>query len=246
VRIVSWNVNQQGRDTWAFLVGTLDPDIALVQEAILPTDLPDQYQVRWTPAWPDGRWGSAVLSRFRNLEPDWEDWRRGAVLMAHCSIPSLGPVSIASVHARVNPLTHRVIPDLRETFDHLRRRLGDRFILGGDLNTAREAARRWPRNGHLEFWRDVETWGLRDCHYLLNGVERQSFWRGVLRNRPPTMDGLQDDHVFVDAETIKAVTQCFVLDTPEVRRLSDHGPVVVELTLPSDSRQSLGHREGGR
>lgn len=245
MRIVSWNLsqrglNQRGRDTWAFLQQTLRPDIALVQEAMAPEDLPenlredlrDRYRDLWTPAWPNGGWGSAILSRFRDLELDWKDWHRGAVVMAHCTVPSLGPVSIANVHARV--INRRVIPPLYETFEEVRPRLGHRFIVGGDLNTAREAARRWPRNRHAEFWHDLEEWGFRDCHYLLHGAERQSFWRGALRKKPATIHGLQDDHVFVDAETFGYVTQCFVWDTQEVRALSDHGPVVVELALPSE------------
>lgn len=84
--------------------------------------------------------------------------------MAHCTIPSLGPLSIASVHARV--IDRRVIPPLYETFEELRPRLGHRFIVGGDLNTAREAARRWPRNRHAEFWNDLEEWGFKDCLLL--------------------------------------------------------------------------------
>jgi len=54
MRIVSWNMNQRGREAWAFLLGTLDPDVALVQEAIVPRDIVDDYQVLWTSAWPEG------------------------------------------------------------------------------------------------------------------------------------------------------------------------------------------------
>jgi exonuclease III len=231
LRIVSWNMERQGNDTWAFLLENLNPDVALIQEAILPKDGIDGYDVLWTSALPSGRWGSGILARFGKLDLEWEDRRRGAVVMGRCTIPSLGPVSIVSLHARVNRHTHLVIPDLRETLAHVRPRLEPRFILGGDLNTAREAGRRWPNNGHVEFWRDIETWGLSDCHYLVHGVERQSFWRGALRYRPAAIDGLQDDHIFVDAKTFRAVNQCFVWDTEEVRALSDHGPLVVELAL---------------
>jgi exonuclease III len=186
MRIVSWNMNPQGRDTWAFLVQTLAPDIALVQEAIVREDLADRYQILWTPGWPNGRWGSAILSRVGDLVLEWEDRSRGAMVVARGSVPSLGPVSIASIHARLDRRDHRVIPALRLTFDALRTHLGDRVIVGGDLNTARAAALAWPDNGHKEFWRDLEAWGFKEP-LPLNGVERQSYWREWLENKPPTI-----------------------------------------------------------
>lgn len=238
MRIVTWNMNQQGRDAWAFLIRRLAPDIALVQEAIVADDIADGYQVRWTPGWPNGRWGSAILSRVGELVIDWEDQSRGAVLVAHSSIPSLGSVSIASIHARVNPVTGRVVRDLRQSFDALRPHLGDRFIVGGDLNTARAATLAWPGNGHAEFWRDLEAWGFKEP-LPFGGVERQSYWREWRRNKPPTIGNcLQDDHVLLDAETIRSVTRCLVWDTREVRVLSDHGPVVVDLLVRSEDGES--------
>jgi exonuclease III len=235
MRIVSWNMNQPGHggshhETWAFLA-RLDPDIALVQEALVPEDI-SGYQVLWTRAWDSRPWGSAILSRVGDLTLDWEDRSRGAVLVARCSIPSLGPVSIASVHGRL--IGNRVFPALRETFDALRTHLGPRFIVGGDLNTGRAAALAWPKNGHAEFWNEIETWGFREP-LPFNHAERQSYWREWLQNKPPTIgNSLQDDHIFLDAESIGYLTGCRVWDTREVRDLSDHGPLVVDLALPDD------------
>jgi len=219
-------------EAWAFL-RALDPDIALLQEAVLPVDISDTYRLRWTRAWEGKPWGSAILSRAGDLVPDWEDSSRGAVLVAHCSIPSLGRFSLASLHARI--VDRRLIPALRQTFAALRPHLGGRFIVGGDLNTARAAARAWPENGHAEFWNTLDASEFKDCYYTLHGVERQSYWREWLRNKPPTIgNSLMDDHVFVDAETIAYLTDCLVWDTKEIRELSDHGPVVVDLALPGE------------
>jgi exonuclease III len=237
MRIVSWNMDQWGHsashgDAWGFL-WELQPDIALVQEAIVPESLPSRYQALWTRAWETRRWGTAVLCRLADLEVDWQDRSRGALVAAHCSIPPLGRVSIASLHARADGL---VVPPLRLTFDALRTRLGDRFIVGGDLNTARAAALAWPDNGHGEFWAELDASEFRDCHYLLHGAERQSFWRDQLRGQPLTVgNALMDDHVFVDRGTLEYVKSADVLDTPEIRKLSDHGPVVVDLVLPAEA-----------
>jgi endonuclease/exonuclease/phosphatase family metal-dependent hydrolase len=222
VRIVAWNMGQKGRKTRDFML-KLEPDIALLQEAILPEEIPG-YSVASTKAWEGKAWASTILSRYEDLDVDWEDRDRGAVLLAHCTIPSIGTVSMASVHARV--IDRRVIPALRATFAELRSRLGNRFVVGGDFNTARLLGTAYPEQyGHAEFWREIDAWAF-DCYYKLHGTEKQSFWREGLRNE------LMDDHILVDAETFKYVKECVVLDTKDVRQLSDHGPVLVDLTLP--------------
>ncbi|MFL5909850.1 MAG: hypothetical protein ACJ768_04695 [Gaiellaceae bacterium] len=43
---------------------------------------------------------------------------------------------------------------------------------------------------------------------------------------------MQDDHILLDEETFKAGPDCRVWDTNQVRKLSDHGPVVVDLDIP--------------
>jgi endonuclease/exonuclease/phosphatase family metal-dependent hydrolase len=139
-----------------------------------------------------------------------------------------------------------VIPALRETFGALREHLQDHFIVGGDLNTARAAARAWPANGHGEFWEDVEAWGFREA-LPFDGVERQSFWREWRHNKQPTIgNSLQDDHIFLDNGTFKHIRRSLIWDTREVRDLSDHGPVVVDLDLlggaDSEARESGGVR----
>lgn len=151
-------------------------------------------------------------------------------MAAHCEIPPLGRVSIASIHARADGL---VVPRLRRTFDAVRTHLGPRFIVGGDLNTARTAALAWPENGHGEFWAELDASEFRDCYYLFHGGERQTFWRDELRGQPLTVgNSLMDDHVFVDPQTFDYLEDVEIIDTPDVHRLSDHGPVIIDLALP--------------
>ena len=237
MRIVTWNMNVIGKDrssqhdqAWAFLLETLAPDIALLQETAIPPELPTDYRHSlFTPGLHGKRWGSAILSRVGDLTLEWEDNSRGAVLAATSSIPGLGPVSIASLQARVP--RGGVIRPLRETFDLLRTHLGERFMVGGDFNTARQAHRAWPQNGHGAFWSDIETWGFKEP-LPLGGKEQQSYWgRWLLDQEPSLGNTLQDDHVLVDADTLQLVRRCLVWDTRRVRELSDHGQVVLDLAL---------------
>jgi hypothetical protein len=55
MRIVSWNMNwadhrQSHHEAWAFLQ-TLEPDIALVQEAVVPDDVEPEFVVRFKQMW---------------------------------------------------------------------------------------------------------------------------------------------------------------------------------------------------
>jgi exonuclease III len=247
MRIVSWNMNAKGLterhlDGWTFLLDELQPDIALLQETVPPADPVPGYDQVFTEAWDGHSWGSAVLSRVGGLELVWEHRDRGAVVLADTSLDGIGVISIASLHARVRD--YRVIPPLRETLDELKPQLRTRFILGGDLNTARSAADAWPGNGHREFWEEIEgTWGLHE-HLPAGGRELQSYWREWQRNQPPTIgNSLQDDHVFLDAETFKYPAKCRLWDTKRVRELSDHGPVVLDVSVPgfdSDRSADIG------
>jgi endonuclease/exonuclease/phosphatase family metal-dependent hydrolase len=233
MRVASWNMDHPGHsrthdEAWAFLLG-VEPDIALVQEAVVPTGL--AYDSVFEPGWDHRPWGSGILSRIGELRAVWSDHERGAVVLAECTIPGLGPTVIGSVHLRI--IDRRVIPPLRETFDEVRRRTGMCFIVGGDLNTARAAGKAWPRNGHTEFWAEVDASEFVDCYFALHGEERQSYWREWLRNKPPTVgNSLMDDHVFVDTSTRTTLHRSRIWDTQEVRALSDHGPVVIDLEVP--------------
>ena len=238
MKIATWNMNGWDRRTthdqaWTFLLDIVRPDIALLQEAEVPGNIPSEYWYKWTPAVAEKRFGSVILSRLGDLELQWEDNSRGAVLVANSFVTSVGPISIACVHARVEEGVG-TIRWLRQTMDVVRPLLGDRFVLGGDLNTARQAHLAWPAFGHGQFWKDIETWGFNE-RLPLDGRELQSYWRNWLQGDRPTLGNtLQDDHVFLDAETFAFVRGCEVWDIKRVRELSDHGPVVVDLALPNE------------
>jgi len=69
MRIVTWNMNILGKDrarqhdqAWTFLLETLDPDIALLQEVAIPPDIPPEYhRPLFTPGLPGKRRGFGDL-----------------------------------------------------------------------------------------------------------------------------------------------------------------------------------------
>lgn len=247
MRIVTWNMDcwkrpKRQAEAWNLLLHDLHPDIALVQEAKIPDDT--GYEVLPTRALERGSslkeltWGSAILSRVGEpvtllaLSPE-DIATRGAVQIASCTVAGLGEITIANIHSRLDKqAVQQVIPNLSKTLEVVLAALGDRFIVGGDLNTGRSLdAAYGPLYGHGDFWRKVDA-GILNEALPGDNEERQSYWGHGEDNKGPTGNTLQDDHLFFDAETFKLVNESRVWDTPQVRELSDHGPIVVDLRFP--------------
>jgi hypothetical protein len=67
VRIVAWKMGQKGRRTRDFML-KLEPDIALLQEATLPEEIPG-YLVASTRAWEGKAWAPPSSLVTRTLKP---------------------------------------------------------------------------------------------------------------------------------------------------------------------------------
>jgi endonuclease/exonuclease/phosphatase family metal-dependent hydrolase len=100
---------------------------------------------------------------------------------------------------------------------------GKRFIVGGDLNTARHWDKVYGGRQHAAFFEGLAARGFQDCHWMKNQREVQSFWGHQAK------EAYQCDHLFADESTSDFVITCGVIDNPTVRALSDHGPISVTL-----------------
>lgn len=90
------------------------------------------------------------------------------------------------------------------------------FVLGGDFNSSRSIAK-W----HEQYLTGLSELGCFDCHWRIHGRDVQSFWGHQAKA------AYQDDHIFTSNALGTFVRHCKVIDTPETRRLSDHGAAVV-------------------
>jgi len=67
--------------------------------------------------------------------------------------------------------------------------------------------------------------GFYEAHWAIHGKEVQSFWGRQAKEK------YQDDHFFVTNAWASRVRSCNVVDNEVVRRVSDHGPVVLDLDV---------------
>jgi exonuclease III len=231
--IISWNMGCGPRsryrrshaDAWHYLLA-LRPDVAFVQEALLQ-------------AAPSPTVGSTVWSAKRGTESGTAIFVRADVTAEPVAVRSSGsyiaaaiirsagvPLFLASVH--VGPGNYK------ENRRVLTRKLikvttGRRFVVGGDLNAARHWDEVYGGRTHMQFFETLKNHGFHDCHYAQHGKEIQSFWGHQAR------EAYQCDHLLTDATTGAQTVSCAVIDNPEVRALSDHGPLRLELAIDLDS-----------
>jgi endonuclease/exonuclease/phosphatase family metal-dependent hydrolase len=233
MRFVSWN---QGYNTlghraidkgWRFLLDELHSDVLLLQETTVPAWVEDEGRghMSFLRAWPKKAWGSLVLTPTPHEvvleDPDLR------VIAVKTKLDLLGEVLLASFHARI--FENRVIPHLRRSVEAVLPLLdGRRFIVGGDLNTSRAAVQFWPGYGHAEFFDWTDSLGWHDCHWQMHSREQMSLWS-------PGSRPLQADHIFTDSATADHIREVSVLDDEAIRRMSDHGPLVVDVNTELDT-----------
>jgi endonuclease/exonuclease/phosphatase family metal-dependent hydrolase len=184
LRVATWNLNhwQQPllpfdtrRGAWVHLADGLGAQVALVQEAVPPTELPRARAVYGEIAG-HRNWGSAVVALdpaveiepIRSARMPWSSRRYlldrsnpGSCAVARVTVPGFQPITVVSLYgvhdgSAVSSI-HRAVADLLPLFESPD---GARVILGGDLNvtTASKDARWLPRSEAA--LRAVESLGL--------------------------------------------------------------------------------------
>jgi endonuclease/exonuclease/phosphatase family metal-dependent hydrolase len=133
----------------------------------------------------------------------------------------LGEFLVASIHAHTS--LPEFLPPLEATFDAIRAECsGKRFVVGGDINTARSAEGFWPGYGHAEFWDRLELAGFHSSYWVEFGDEAITY----VYPRGPFIG--QADHVFIDEQTAGSVHVSSRVDENQPN-LSDHRPLVVDI-----------------
>ena len=230
MRIVSWNMGcsfpgryrRSHAEAWRYLFG-LQPDVVFVQEALRN-------------AAPAVSLGTIVWSANRGPESATGVFVRSGVAVTPLGVrargsyvaaatvdSSIGPLLLASVH--VGPGDYK--ENRRVVVQKLRKlTAGKRFVVGGDVNAARHWDTVYGGRTHAEFFATLGRCGFHDCHWAQHGREVQSFWGRQAK------EAYQCDHIFTDTTTGEGLIRaCAVIDNAEVRALSDHGPLRLEVAI---------------
>ena len=255
LRVVVWNI---ARNPAAWLaLDRLEPDISLLNEAVVPADRLGVWSETGTHG-RDGKrraWSAAIITRhpfvaIADAQPQWRHNRRdvpftcsrpGSWVAARIETP-VGPVTAVSLYGLMDELSdssvHRSLSECSPVFDDPR--YGDFVVLGGDLNTGTQ----WPQSESQFNARDrgvlhrIATYGLTDCVSAMRAPGRLQGCQctegegctHVRTRRDPRHPHVpyQTDYCFATTGARLRLVSCEVLASDEWFALSDHAPIVAD------------------
>lgn len=203
----------------------LRPDVALVQEALLSKveAVRDTFAVKVCELATGVDAGTAVLVRGRDVTDAKAIAVSASSYAATVEVKTeAGPLTVVSAHVFPGKEQHvdlaRFVKLLAGTFE-------GPVLVGGDFNSARRFDEVYGGKKHAGFFEAMAAAGFHEPHWRIHGKEVQSFWGRQAK------EAYQDDHFFVSESWAGRVRECRVVDDAVVRRVSDHGPVVLEIEV---------------
>jgi exonuclease III len=223
-----WQHRKGFSDSWDFLLERINPDIALVQETVPNSNLSSLKHFVWEKIGGKRNWGSGIFSRYPVEKVEFDNSYRGSVIAGKISLPNDSELTAISIHVllehgySVIPL-HRIFSDLTWILERKMRKRD--IILGGDLNASLQFDKRQKSESHRIFFDRVKDFGLLDCLAKFYDHPIQTY-RNNKGNTP-----WQLDYLFLTKRLEDKLEKCYVIDDPIVAKLSDHNPVVAELSF---------------
>lgn len=233
MRFVTWNMGcgspryteryRRVRDEAWRMVLSLEPDVILVQEALLDTPewvraegifLPQRLHYDGQDA------GTAILVRSGLMATNRFVTIGGSYVAAADIVGTDGEFVVASVHVDTKDQKKNLLTLLDALVQVTE---GRRFIIGGDFNACRRYDEVYKKNAYRWFFDELGQRGFHDCHYGVHGREERTFWGHQAK------EAYQLDHFFIESTGKARVRSCVVITTDDTKRLSDHSPVLLEL-----------------
>jgi len=245
------------QESWAYLLNELNPDIALLQETVPPTDHSCSSYLIYGEAGDTYKgkrgWGSAVLTKNMTLrELSFENQYAGALVGGEVTLSNEVTLTVFSLyglmeHGYSTTTVHRMLSDL--TFilngEGVYKGKNQRVIIGGDFNASLQCDEDWRkkhprrtyyRNAHRILFARLRDFNLHNCFSRFYSSPVQT-----LRHRSSEKPW-QNDYIFVTGELQSHLTSCKVIDSAEVKNLSDHNPVIAEFDI-NGFEVGLAHEE---
>lgn len=271
LRLVTWNLNHwrqpllpadTRRAAWEYMAHRIGAQVALVQEAVPPLDLPRGRAVYAEMAG-HRNWGSAIVALdpqvaiepLRSVRITYSRRRYllanthpGSVAIAQLAVPDIPPITLVSVYGVMDgPVIStmlRVIADLVPLFDSP---YGARVILGGDLNVSRASKNPTSLARAEAVFAAIRSLGLVEAKGLVAEPPPSSAdcpcGSGGTCDHVPTWGSAELDHLFASpalAEQVRGVS----VDAAAVEAgLSDHVPLVIDLALSSEATAHVWDEE---
>lgn len=228
-----WNKKQYEAEAWRYFVKDINCDILLFQESYPNMEILEEDGLVWDEIGGTRPWGSGIYSpKYKISKYSFETDFIGAVTAAEIEINSELKLIVISLYGLFENILNvgYAIPNLHRIFSDLTGILEGggtkhRIVIGGDLNASLQIDEQYPGNSHRVFFDRLKEFGLVNCfdNYFNDFVQTHRHSRS---DKP-----WQNDYFFISKKLEKHLNNCEVIETNEVRKLSDHNPVVIELDV---------------
>lgn len=248
MKVMTWNMAYWSHkklldSSWRYFT-QLGADVLLFQEAHKPTFIKNNQNFIWHPAGvSNGRksWGAGIYSGAYSLTEEPEasipEWNRNGhkelCVIANTNINNT-LFTFISLYGRMDkigyigysiPNLHRIISDLTGILKgHMSGKRN--IILAGDLNASLQFDQQFGGQSHRIFFERLKDLGLENCYELTGNKNFVQTLRYPKSNIP-----WQNDYFFISKSLSKHFVKCDVIDSPEIRKYSDHNPVMLSLDI---------------
>jgi len=237
MKIATWNLDywkrtpEQRQKGWAYLLDSINPDIALIQEIKPPqTDLSND---RFLYHEIDGKrkWGNALYSRFpiiREIYTSKSYPGASGLITAEINVTNTLTLTVINLYGLLDSegyattTMHHLLSDLTSILDHKGTR---KIVLGGDFNVSKQFDKKYKWPAHKLVFDRIEDFGLINC--------TQKFFSDHVQTHVHNKSKFpwQDDYLFISENIEDTLLACEVINTESIREFSDHLPVLIELKL---------------
>jgi exonuclease III len=239
-----WSHKTTHDEAWRFLVEVIKPDVALSQEAHTPTDETIRKKTVLVKIGGTRDWGSGVYSIYSSKEIEFENSYPGSLVGVEIELPSGRKLAIISLYGKLETKNgdstgfattsvHKMISDLNWILLGLGKFAGleNSLVLGGDFNASIQLDNTWRAgagrylNAHRILFERIEDYGLKS---VFDYPEKQKSFVQTHRHGR-SKKPWQNDYIFLSGSLHSRIKKVEVIDNAEVRLLSDHNPVVVDI-----------------
>lgn len=226
-----WQYKSKNERAWSFLYDNLKADVALLTEMGAPQNCPFPH-VKWQQIGLSSyyRWGSGIVSRYP-LQNCYVPSCVGAVMTAKLCLGKKTPISLISMYGLHDKVANSYVANLHRYLSDLTQIFNERsckVIIGGDFNASLhlEGKQNNTANANRLFFERLEDFGLADCMKPFAEYPVQTHCHNSDVTFPWQLDYLYASH-----RVAGCVKEAHVVDTADIREMSDHNPLVFTFDL---------------
>jgi len=237
MKIITWNMDYWKRNSeqrelaWNYLLDTVKPDIALIQEIVPPETSYKSHHVLYHEIDGKRKWGTVIISKYpihKEIYTNKSYPGASALIVAEIKVSDTFLLTVINVYGQLDPngyattTMHHILSDLTTVLYNKGSR---NIIFGGDFNVSEQFNEKYDCPSHKLVFDRIEDFGLINCtkKFYDNHIQTHVHSKSTFE--------WQNDYIFVSKNIIDQVTSCVVINEIALLQYSDHYPVVVEMRI---------------